>query len=106
MVWRFDGVVGPLNFFDIDSLAKAEFVAPLFNVLTQAEECAVCWEYMRMSIRSRDEADMAAFRAAHPEHVEAELEFYAQLAAQRAAAVAAHPYSSSASRASHYHSRR
>jgi hypothetical protein len=23
-------------------------------------------EYMRMSIRNRDEADMAAFRAAHP----------------------------------------
>nr|XP_051190213.1 uncharacterized protein LOC127303530 [Lolium perenne] len=46
MVWRFDGAVGPLNFFDIDSLAKAEFVAPVFNVLTHAEECAVCWEYM------------------------------------------------------------
>nr|XP_051221576.1 ethylene-responsive transcription factor ERF110-like [Lolium perenne] len=95
MVWRFDGVAGPRNFFDVDNLAAAEFVAPAFNVITRTEERAVRRKYMWMSIRNRDEVDMAAFRAAHPQHVEAELEFYAQLTAQRAAAAAACPSSSS-----------
>nr|XP_051208826.1 uncharacterized protein LOC127326038 [Lolium perenne] len=80
MVWRYDGGAGPRNFFDVDNLAAAEFVAPPFSVVTRAEERAVRREYMRMSIQNRDEAEMAAFRAAHPQHVAEELEFYAQLA--------------------------
>jgi hypothetical protein len=96
MVWRYDGGAGPRNFFDVDNLAAAEFVAPPFSVVTRAEEHAVRREYMRMSIRNRNEAEMAAFRAAHPQHVAEELEFYAQLAVKRAAAAASRPSSSSA----------
>ena len=51
MVWRFDGAAGPLNFFDVDSLEKVEFVALAFNVLTRAKERAVCREYMQMAVR-------------------------------------------------------
>nr|XP_051211022.1 ethylene-responsive transcription factor ERF110-like [Lolium perenne] len=96
MVWRYDGAAGPRNFFDVDNLAVAEFMAPKFSVVTRAEERAVRREYMWMSIRNRDEAEMAAFCAAHPQHVAEELEFYAQLEAQRAATAAARPSSSSA----------
>ncbi|XP_051211656.2 AP2/ERF and B3 domain-containing transcription factor ARF14-like [Lolium perenne] len=96
MVWRYDGAAGPRNFFDVDNLAATEFVAPTFSVVTRAEERTVHREYMRMSIRNRDEAEMATFCVAHPQHVAEELEFYAQLAAQRAAAAAARPSSSSA----------
>jgi hypothetical protein len=96
MVWRFDSAAGRLNFFDVNGLATTEFVALVFNVITHTEECTIRWEYMRMSIRNHDEAEMAAFHAAHLEHVEAELEFCVQLAAQRAAAAAARPSSSSA----------
>ncbi|XP_051201824.1 uncharacterized protein [Lolium perenne] len=95
MVWRYDGATVPRNFFDVDNLAAAEFVAPPFSVVTRAEERAVRREYMRMSIRNRDEAEMAAFRSAHPQHVAEELEFYAQLAVQRAAVAASRPSSSS-----------
>jgi hypothetical protein len=42
-----------------------------------------------MAVRQSDEADMATFRAAYPEHVEAELQFYAELDTQRQAAGAA-----------------
>nr|XP_051219219.1 ethylene-responsive transcription factor ERF084-like [Lolium perenne] len=28
MVWRYDGGAGPRNFFDVNNLAAAEFVAP------------------------------------------------------------------------------
>nr|XP_051229421.1 uncharacterized protein LOC127347251 [Lolium perenne] len=96
MVWRYDGAAGPQNFFGVDNLAAAEFVAPPFSVFTRAEERAVRREYMRMSIRNRDEAEMAAFRVAHPLHLAEELEFYAQMAAQRAAAASSRPPSSSA----------
>nr|XP_051196021.1 dehydration-responsive element-binding protein 1E-like [Lolium perenne] len=96
MMWRYDGGAGPRNFFDVDNLAAAEFVAPPFSVVTRAEERAISREYMRMSIRNRDEAEVAAFRAAHPQHVVEELEFYAQLAVKRAAAAASRPSSSSA----------
>jgi hypothetical protein len=63
---------------DVNNLAVAEFVAPAFNIVTRTEERVVRRVYMRMSIRNRDEADMATFHAAHPQHVKAELEFYAQ----------------------------
>nr|XP_051197092.1 uncharacterized protein LOC127310455 [Lolium perenne] len=96
MVWRYDGGAGPRNLFDVDNLAAAELVALPFSVVTRAEERAVRREYMRMSIRNRDEAEMAAFRAAHPQRVAEELEFYAQLAVKRAAAAASRPSSSSA----------
>jgi hypothetical protein len=43
-------------------------------------------EQMRLLIQQADEADMAAFRAAHPKHMAAELEYYAQLVTQRMAA--------------------
>jgi hypothetical protein len=95
MVWRYDGGAGPWNFFDVDNLAAAEFVAPPFSVVTRAEERAVRREYMRMSIRNRDEAEMATFHAAHPQHVAEELDFYAQLAVKRAAAASSRPSSSS-----------
>nr|XP_051229306.1 ethylene-responsive transcription factor ERF036-like [Lolium perenne] len=96
MVWRYNDTAGLRNFFDVDNLAAAEFVAPTFNIVTRAKERAILQEYMRMSIRNRDEADMATFCAAHPHHVAEELEFYAELAVQRAAAAAARPSSSSA----------
>jgi hypothetical protein len=51
---------------------------------------------MWMPVRQSDEAAMAEFRAAHPEHVAAELEYYDEIAAQQVVAAAANASSSAA----------
>jgi hypothetical protein len=70
VVWRLDDPRGLLNFPEVES---------------RNEDRAIRREYIWMDVRQSDEADMAVYRAAHPKHVAVELEYYVQLATQKAA---------------------
>ncbi|KAK1683657.1 hypothetical protein QYE76_044505 [Lolium multiflorum] len=87
MVWRLDSPHGPVNSPNVQTRRS--------QVMRRDEEHQVRLEYMLMSIRQVDEAAMAEFRAAHQEHLAAEMEFYAALATKQASTSVAFVASSS-----------
>jgi hypothetical protein len=76
MAWRFCRPRHELNFSDVETIHEAEFLAPLFSVMSCMEELQMRWEYLRLHT-FRAEESMAQIRTVHREYMLAELDFRA-----------------------------
>jgi hypothetical protein len=102
MAWRFCRPRHELNFLGVETIHEAEFLVLLFHVMSRVEELQMRWEYLRLHTPEAEES-MAQIRTAHPEYVQAELDFRAEKDEKKKVAAASAP---STSRGEARHQRR